>query len=61
MIVDIANGSIDGYRDVRQAAEHMGYTAAKTRGILKDGGVRVVGTQMLGTLNLVKSKRGGKR
>ena len=60
-ITDISQGTMDGYKDISQAADHLGITVATLKGILHEGGVHIAGAKIIGTLNLVKSNRGGNR
>ncbi len=61
VVVDISKGTIDGFRDVKQASKHLGMSEYKIKSILGSGGVHIAGTKMIGPLNLAKSNRGGNR
>ena len=60
-ITDISQGTMDGYKDISQAADHLGITVTILKGILQEEGVHVAGTKIIAILNLVKSRRGGNR
>lgn len=60
-ITDISKGTQDGYRDLSQVAEHLGIAITSLKALLAEGDVHIAGTKIVGTLNLVKSRRGGNR
>lgn len=61
VILDISKGTINGFKDIKQAADHLGVSEYKVRGILDEGGVHIAGEKIIGSLKLEKSNRGGNR
>lgn len=60
VVFDTALGTLDGFKDIKQASSHLGISTGRLSSNLK-AGVHYAGTRIVGRLNLVKSNRGGNR
>lgn len=61
VVLDLKDGVINGFKDIKQVASHLGMSEYKIKGILSKGGVHIAGTKIIGPLTLKKSGRGGNR
>jgi len=60
VVLDTANGTLEGFKDMKQAAAYLDMSVGKLTSNLRIG-VHYAGTRIVGRLNLRKSNRGGDR
>ena len=60
VVFDTANGTLEGFKDVKQAAAYLGISKGRLM-VNLTAGVHYAGTRIVGRLNLRKSNRGGDR